>query len=366
MYVRWLEVSAFRSYASLAFAPDPGLNALTGRNGQGKTSLLEALHVLLTGRSFRTPRRRECVARGAAVAVVAGELADGERRCELRLTLSPEGERVALRGTLCPWARAVSFAAADLELVAGAPPVRRAYLDGLVAQVIPAHGEACRRYRLVLLHRGRLLSALAGTGGSERLLAPWEEQLARLGSEIVHRRLEGLATVARDVGEVWRVLAPEAPAVVLTYEPSVAPGAEPAATSERLRGALAARRAEEARRGLTLTGPHRDDFRVQLGAAEARGYASRGAQRLLALALRLAEAAVVGRRTGTSPVLLLDDLLSELDRPTQERVLEWLAARGQGFFSTTDVAPGRGVAATWEVREGTVAALEGAGTGGRG
>jgi DNA replication and repair protein RecF len=365
VYVRWLEVSAFRNYPSLAFTPDPGLNALTGPNGQGKTSLLEALHVLLAGRSFRTPRLRECVARGAAAARVAGELADGERRRELHLTLSPAGERGVLRGDLCPWARVVSFAATDLELVAGGPPLRRAYLDGLGAKVAPAHAEACRRYRLVLLQRGRLLSACEGRSGGERLLAPWEEQLAALGSEIVHRRLEVLATVAREMGEIWRVLAPDAPPLALRYEPVVAPGTEPGATRERLRAALAARRAEEARRGLTLSGPHRDDFGVRLGGADVRAYASRGVQRLLALALRLAEAAVVERRIGTSPVLLLDDLLSELDRPTRERVLAWLAARGQVLFSTTDAAPGGGATAAWEVRDGAVAAPEPAGARGR-
>jgi DNA replication and repair protein RecF len=351
-------LSAFRGYASLSFAPDPGLNVLIGPNGQGKTSLLEAVHVLLTGRSFRTPRVAECVAWGAAEARVRGEVArDGQRR-ELGWTVTPRGSAGGAGGP-CPWARAVSFSAGDLALLTGGPPFRRAYLDGAAAKLHPAHGETCRRYRLVLAQRARLLGRLRGRADAERLLGPWDDQVAALGSEIVHRRLDMLATVAGDVREVWRALAPAGEDVGLEYAPGLPPGGDRAATRERLLAALAAGRAAEVARGVTLVGPHRDDLMVRLGAADARVYASRGEQRLAALALRLGEAMAVRRRLGVPPVLLLDDLLSELDLGARARVLAWLSAQGQVIFSTTDAAPGaggRGVA--WDVRGGAVDALE--------
>ena len=181
--------------------------------------------------------------------------------------------------------------------------------------------KGCRRYRLVLQQRTRLLGDLAGRPDAERLLAPWDEQLAALGSEIVHRRLDALALLAETVNDVHRVLAPTAAGVTLGYEPSAPLGGERGATRDALLAALAAARPGELRRGLTLIGPHRDDVAVRLGRADARTAASRGEQRLLALTLRLAEAAVLRRRLGHAPVLLLDDVLSELDRDAGGRTL---------------------------------------------
>jgi DNA replication and repair protein RecF len=355
VHVRWLQLSAFRNYGSLSFAPDPGLNVLVGKNGQGKTSLLEALHVLLTGRSFRTARLAECVGWEAAAAVVSGEIERGAERRQVRLTLLAGGG-VETGAAPSAWARAVSFSAPDLALLTGSPTLRRAYLDGATAKLMPAHAETVRRYRLVLHQRGRLLGHLAGRGDADRLLAPWDEQVAALGSDVTHRRLEALAGLAEDAAAVWRELAPQGTTMGLEYAPALAPGPDAASTRERLLGALTAGRAQELARGATLIGPHRDDLVVRLGSADARIYASRGEQRLLVLALRLGEAATVRRRLGAPPVLLLDDLLSELDRDARERVLAWLTGQGQVVFSATDGVAAAGVA--WEVSRGEVDTLD--------
>jgi DNA replication and repair protein RecF len=354
VHVRWIELTGFRNHPSLTFAPDPGLNVLVGRNGQGKTSLLEALHVLLTGRSFRTAKLADCLGWDAGDrASVAGELAMGSQVRGVRLELLTREGGIEVRGMLCPWAGAVSFAAPDLALLAGGPQLRRAYLDGAAARLAPVHAEACRRYRLALHQRTRLLGDLAGRPDAERLLAPWDEQLATLGSEIMHRRLDVLALLADAVREVLRALAPEGAGVMLGYEPSVTPGADRDATRAALLLALAGVRGKELRRGLTLVGPHRDDVAIRLGRADARSAASRGEQRLLALALRLAVAVVVRRRLGHGPVLLLDDVLSELDREVGGRVLGWLDGRGQVVYTATDAQPAASSSGVvWQLAEG--------------
>ena len=354
MHVRWIELVGFRNHSCLTFAPEPGLNVLIGRNGQGKTSLLEALHVLVTGRSFRTAKLADCLGWDAGDrATVSGELAEGSQVRGVRLELQARDGGVEVRGALCPWAGAVSFAAPDLALLAGGPHLRRAYVDAAAAKLVPAHAEASRRYRLILHQRTRLLGDLAGRPDAERLLAPWDEQLAMLGSEIVHRRLETLAFLADAAREVLHDLAPGAAGVVLGYEPSVAPGADREATRAALHGALTAARSHELRRGLTLIGPHRDDVAVRLGRADARTAASRGEQRLLALVLRLAVAVVVRRRRGLGCILLLDDVLSELDREVGGRVLAWLDGQGQVVYTATDAQPAAtGAGTVWQLAEG--------------
>jgi DNA replication and repair protein RecF len=356
VHVRWIELVGFRNHASLTFAPEPGLNVLVGKNGQGKTSLLEALHVLITGRSFRTAKLGDCLGWDAGGrSTVSGELATGSQVRDVRLELHAREGGIEVRGTLCPWAGAVSFAAPDLALLTGGPHLRRAYLDAATVKLVPAHAETCRRYRLALQQRTRLLGDLAGRADAERLLAPWDEQLATLGSEIVHRRLAALAFLADAVREIHRALAPAAAGVILSYEPCVPPGADRAMTRDALGAALAAARREDLRRGLTRVGPHRDDVAVRLGRADARIAASRGEQRLLTLALRLAEVLVVRRRLGDTPVLLLDDILSELDREVGDRVLAWLAACGQVVYTATDAQSAAGAAGTaWQMHEGRV------------
>jgi DNA replication and repair protein RecF len=356
VHVRWLEVVAFRNHASLSFAPDRGLNVLSGRNGHGKTSLLEAVHLLLTGRSFRTAHAAECVAWGAAEAVVTGEVEHGPQSRTVRVTVAAHAG-VSLGAGLCPWARVVTFTAADLALVGGPPLVRRAYLDGAATKLWPAHAEVCRRYRLVLYQRARLLGRLAGRADGDGLLAPWDEQAARLGSEIMHRRIETLAALAPDVRAAWRALAADEQDLELGYVPQTEPGPGREETRGRLLERLQARRRAEMARGVTLVGPHRDDLAIRLGGMDARSYASRGGQRTITVTLRLAEAAATRRRQATPPVLLLDDGLSELDAGARGRLLGWLGEAGQVLLSTTDGVPlDSGSGMMWAVEPGAVAA----------
>jgi DNA replication and repair protein RecF len=348
--IEWVHLVDFRSYRSLSFVPGSALNVLTGANGQGKTNLLEGLGVLLAGRSFRGARLGEMVRWDQEAARVAGEVSRGQVGRTIRRSIETRDDGGwGLSGEGCPWVRAVPFGWQDLAVVAGGPQARRSFLDGLAAKLFPAHGRAWARYRQVLARRNHLLQA----GMAERELAarlePWNEQLAQLAVEVRERRAQAVAALCLELARLHRDV---------TGGGSVAVSCRALAQTTdamAVRALLASRLRDEMRRGQTLEGPHRDEVEISLGERDARSFASRGQQRAMALALRLAEARAVARALGSPPVLLLDDALSELDGPTQERAMEEISGAGQVFLTTAarDVAVGGG-AAWWDVGGGGV------------
>ena len=362
MHIEWAQLRNFRNYEALRFDPSPHLNVLSGANAQGKSNLLEALGVLLVGRSFRAARVTEMPAWGAAEASLAGSLARGETARTLRRDMtSRENGSWVLSGEGCPWARAVPFSWLDLGVVAGGPASRRAFLDAFTAKLQPAHQAAAARYRQVVVRRNAILQAADGRADRVGPLDAWDEQLARLGVEILRRRLEAVAALAGHVAETFAALGGQG-RVRLEYV------AHRDLTPDRdaFLQALGERRTDEVRRRQSLVGPHRDDVRVEIEGREARQFASRGQQRLLALALRLGEVAPVTAAVGSPPVLLMDDPLSELDGEVRARVLGRLEDAGQVFLTTAESSLPTEGARWWEVKAGGVAALEmAAGRGGR-
>ena len=348
MQIAWIQALEFRNYPALTWSPSPKLNVLIGPNAQGKTNLLEALGFLLTGRSFRTTRLAELPRWGADGLSVAGELTRSEASRVVRrgLARSPSGAW-QVSGEDCPWARAVAFGWQDLEVLHGAPAARRAFLDGFAARLYPGHRPALLRYRQVLARRNLLLQRAV----PEAALAPWDEQLAEVGMELVGRRRRALAALQTEVARLVPGLTGERHKIELRYRCSVGEAGEPAA----LRAALERGRPQERRRGQTLVGPHRDDVMIELDGVDLRLYGSRGQQRLVALALRLAEVLPITEATGTAPVLLLDDALSELDGRGREHVLREVEAAEQVFLTTPE--PLAGVAgARWRVHGGGLSA----------
>jgi DNA replication and repair protein RecF len=349
--IEWVELVDFRSYRSLSFAPGPSLNVLAGDNAQGKTNLVEALGVFLVGRSFRGARAAELVRWEAAAAGLSGLVRRGEtsRSMRRRIERRDDGPWM-VAGDGCAWVRAVPFAWPDLAIISGAPQARRAFLDGFAAKLFPAHAAACSRYRQVLARRNHLLQAGLGVGELSAQIAPWDEQLAVIGIELRSRREAAVAALSAELGPMHAALGGPAD-VGLGYRPSPP---EDCGDAAGFRERLAARQRDEARRGQTLIGPHRDDVDLFVGGRDARTFASRGQQRLLALALRLAEARGVARAVGSPPVLLLDDAMSELDRETQERVAQHVAGAGQVFLTTAERAIPVPLATWWDVRGGGV------------
>jgi DNA replication and repair protein RecF len=338
----------FRNYQRLSYSPSPTLNILSGRNAQGKTNLLEALALLLAGRSFRTSRLGELPRWGSAAAVVSGEVARGGSARVLRRGLQQDQSGTwRTAGESCPWTRAIAFGWQDLAILNGPPAARRNFLDGFAGRLYPSHLAALVRYRQVLAGRTALLQA--GRGDH---LAPWDEQLASVGTELLTRRRVAAAALQTEVARIYPALAGEFGKVEIRYRSSLGDVGDAAGFVT----ALERLRRQELRRRATLVGPHRDDVMIELDGIDARVFGSRGQQRLLALALRLAEVLPVSEAVGTPPVLLLDDALSELDPEAQRSVLREIRAAEQVFLTTADPNMSVSDAARWEVKEGGLVA----------
>lgn len=351
MHIERVELSDFRNYRTLSFRPAPELNILTGPNAQGKTNLLEGLGVLLVGRSFRGAKAAELPCWESGGARVSGELRRGEAvRAVQRTVAQREDGRWGIAGEGCPWARAIAFAWQDLAILTEGPPARRNFVDGFAGKLYAAHRPGLIRYRQILARRNHLLqSGLTGTTLAAAL-APWNEQLARAGTELVGRRRAAVDALEQEVRRLYPLLADRG---VVRIEYCAARPA-PAGSGEFV-AALEARLGEEIRRGQTLVGPHRDDLLLEVDARDVRRYGSRGQQRLMALTLRLAEMGPVASAVGSAPILLLDDALSELDPMVQARVLQHVATAGQIFLTTADgVLPEVRGATWWEVNGGSV------------
>lgn len=355
MQIGCVQLQEFRNYRTLSYRPEPRVNLLTGRNAQGKTNLLEALAVLLTGRSFRTTRLAELPRWGIEAAVLSGELLRSEGARTVRRTIQrQDGGTWQASGEGCPWARVIVFGWQDLAILHGAPAARRAFIDGFAARLYTSHLPALLRYRRLVEQRNRLLQSRA----TPDRLAPWDEQVAAVGMELIDRRRRAVAALQTELARVYPALAGPGPdgsgerqKIQVGYRSVIGEATDPAA----LVAALERARPVELRRGQTLVGPHRDDLAIEIDGVEVRPFSSRGQQRLLALALRIAEVLPVTEAAGTAPVLLLDDALSELDPGVRDNVLREIRTAEQVFLTSPEPLGVSG-AARWVVEGGGIAA----------
>lgn len=350
MHIQWIQLSDFRNYRILSYSPAASLNVVSGPNAQGKTNLLEALALLLVGRSFRAGKPVDLPRWGSEAATLAGEVCRGDltRALRRRVGRRPDGGW-AVMGEGCAWARAIPFSWQDVGVVAGGPQARRNFLDGFAGKIFPAHLPGLVRYRKILARRNHLLQSGLDEGALVARIEPWDQQLASEGLDVLDRRRRAVAELAAEAARLYPALA-GAGAVRIEYESSLEAGI----SAERFVEAVRARRRDEVRRGQSLVGPHRDDMIIEMDGRDMRSFGSRGQQRLIALVLRLAEAGPVERAVGSSPVLLLDDALSELDPEVQGNVLRHVEGSGQVFLTTAERRLPARQSAWWVVRGGQV------------
>ncbi|MDR7544897.1 MAG: DNA replication/repair protein RecF [Armatimonadota bacterium] len=354
--LRRLSLRAFRNYARADLEFGEGTTVFVGRNGQGKSNLLEAVYLVATGRSHRTSREAEMIRWGEDAARIRAQVSRGGREEELEITLVREGERCAVRmrvnGTLAPRGAVlgrlpvVMASPWDLEIVRGSGASRRRLLDGALAQLSPAYFFALHRYHRVLSQRNaQLRSRSAGS------LDPWDAQLTALGVRIAAHRA-GYVERLRPLAQAWFARLGGEGSLTVAYRPSWE-GATDDQRLETARALIARLRADEYRRGMTLAGPHRDDLEFALDGFPLRAIGSLGQWRTAMLALRLAERDVMADEMGTGPVLLLDDALAELDPVRQRRVLG--ADEPGQVLATATAPPDTDRPVRWaEVEAGTV------------
>ena len=360
MWLSQLALVNFRNFRRLRLEPQPGVLLFCGQNGQGKTNLLESVYVLATTRSPRTSVERELLSwrapEDADLAAVIAPFARLDARVkrlegEVHLELAFEGERPALAaGASSPATGAVTrsikvngmatratglvgqlpvvyFSPADVELAGGAPSGRRQYLNLANSQVSAAHLRALQRYNRVLLQRNQVLRLVRERRQPASALEPWTAQMIDWGTRILQQRLSMLRDLSARLAAIHADLAGTSETLSIAYR-STACEARDCDLSE-LANAFAQRQAEVASReidqAVSLVGPHRDDFSFMLEDVDLNTYGSRGQQRLAVLALKLAEADWMRAEIGELPVVLLDDVLSELDPQRRTYVLQRVA-----------------------------------------
>jgi DNA replication and repair protein RecF len=336
--LRRLLLRNHRNYAQLDISMKPGVNVFLGANGQGKTNLLEAVAMLALSASPRARRDVELVGPIAAASRIEAEVEGSGRRMELVIALNVEGERahrtIEVDGArrravdLPGHFRVTLFWPDDLGLVKAGPDQRRRFLNQLLVQVQPGYARALSGLRRILEQRNSLLKRVAAGESDAGELDVWNAELVRVGTEVADAR-------AGAVNE----LAPEAARCHAEIGGGERLEVEYLGPPEDMAAAVHNSLAEDLRKGTTSIGPHRDDLRVLLGGQDARGYGSQGQQRTAVVSLKLAEAELVARRTGERPVLLLDDVLSELDLERRGALLRHVGGGGQVVITSVDVGP---------------------------
>jgi DNA replication and repair protein RecF len=345
MRVSHLWLSDFRSYAELELTFPPGLTAIVGQNGQGKTNILEAVGWLATMRSLRGAANDALVRDGAATGIARAEVVVAERPTMIEAEIARAGRsRVLVNRQRLPRARdlvghlrVTVFAPDDLGLVKGAPSLRRGWLDDVLVAAAPKNDRLCTDYERILKQRNALLKQAGGRRSPdiESTLDVWDTKLAATGDALGAERARTIESLSGLIGDAYRRIADTEPgrAVVAVRYDAPWRVAGLAAELERSRG-------DDIRRATTTVGPHRDDVGLAIDAMAARTHRSQGEQRSLALALQLAAHRHVEAVTGTTPVLLLDDVFSELDEHRSRALLSELPAVQTLVTSAIGVPPG--------------------------
>ena len=390
MELRSLSLLNYRNFASLELKVPSGLVLFVGDNAQGKSNLLEAVYLLAIAKSYRVATDRELIAWRAAdrgeLALVSGTVRRNDGQLEIIVGLEYDsrirvggGVRKQIRVNGIPrrasemvgLLNAVLFSADDLELVYGSPSVRRRYLDVMLCQVSRPYLRALQRYQHVVTQRNSLLRDMREGRAREAELEFWDHSLCTEGAYLLDARYQAVAFFAPHVGEMYgRLMGTDQEMTIeyVTTTPLPGPPGQESARQAIAQSLVSSRRQERAL-AQTVVGPHRDDLRLAVAGVEMARSASRGQARLAALALRLAEGEFLSQQRGEPPVLLLDDIFSELDERRRTLVMEEVKKYPQTLVTTASAellsSEYREAARRFQVIDGRVSE-DGDGAGGGG
>ncbi len=353
MHITRIQLTNFRNYTSLELAPCEGVTVLVGDNAQGKTNALEAVYLTCTGRSHRTRQDRELVKWGEPFCSVHVDAVrrDGSHDVEIiipetgRRKLKISGQDVSRSGELMGHVTGVLFAPEDLRTVKDGPAERRRFIDMALSQLRPAYYYALQRYMRALKQRNEVLKAAQFNPSMRATLPSWDEQLAAACVEVMRHRTDYIARLSAAAAETHEHIALGREKLKIEYRPSAE-----ADDVESVLSALSAARETDLKRQTTSVGAHRDDILLLVGDKDVRAFGSQGQQRTAALAMRLSELTVMTAEMGEAPILMLDDVMSELDPSRRRQLLSHLSGI-QTLVTCTDMddLAGAEVGQAWRV-----------------
>lgn len=334
----------FRNLQSVSIMPDPGVNVIFGKNGQGKTNIVESIWMFTGCHSFRTHKYSELIRKTKREARVSLSFVAQEMENHAQLNIGQKRDFI-LNGISVDAPRkflgefqSVVFSPASLTIVQDAPSERRKFLDIAISMTKPAYSVQLLKYSKVLANRNALLRQIVLGQAEESYLDVWDEELARLGAKLTLYRLGYVDSLARISTEIYKEISGGTETMTVEYwQSSRSDAVDEYALTESIYIALQKNRESDLRRQFTGVGPHKDDLLFQIDHMSARSYGSQGQQRSCALALKLSEAYIVKDIGGEYPVILLDDVMSELDNDRQNFLLEYLK-NWQVFITCCDMS----------------------------
>lgn len=349
----------FRNYETLNMDLPQGITLITGRNAQGKTNLLESISLCSTGRSHRTRKDRDLIRWGSKSAQVLVEAQHRYAKHSVKMTMHTSSPRevevnaakISRIGEMMGHINSVLFAPEDLKLIKDGPQERRRFLDMAISQASPTYFYALQRYQRILQQRNVLLRQIAIGQSKPESLDLWDEQLAKQAEFIHESRWTYVQSISGTIAEIHQDIAGSQEKMDIRYRPS--PDVQGDTYGQALIQALHSARGDELRQGITLSGPHRDELIPSIHGRDARFAASQGQQRTAALSMKLSQVLILQQQTEEWPVLLLDDVMSELDPYRRDALLHWI-----GEAQTLITAAQQNMSLPMKVREYTVQAGE--------
>jgi len=344
VFLKNIELHNYRNYASLQLDTPNMVNIFLGQNAQGKTNLLEAIFVIALTKSHRTSKDKELIGWEADSARISGEVAKKYGSVKLDLIFSSQGKKAKVNGLeqrklsdFVGSLNVVMFAPEDLEIVKGTPGVRRRFLDMEIGQVQPGYLHTLQQFGKVLQQRNNYLKGIGPGGVNPQMLEVWNMQLAEYSVKIMKKRKHFIHKLQAYAERIHAGITNGIEELKIEYRPSfdIDLQQDESVLFEQFMIKLTQVKDQEIRRGMTMVGPHRDDLAFFINGKEAQTYGSQGQQRTTALSLKLAEIELIHEEIGEYPILLLDDVLSELDQNRQTQLIETFQSKVQTFITTT-------------------------------
>lgn len=356
MHLKYLSLNNFRNYKEQEISFEKEINIIMGNNAQGKTNILEAVYFLALAKSHRTSKEKELIKLGNSFSVVKGTVVRRGNECEQEIVITEQGKKVKINNKLIRKTseyvgniNVVMFSPEDLNLVKGGPHYRRRFLDMEIGQINPVYLYHLSKYQRVMLQRNNFLKELGGKlGGSEDILEVWNAQLMEHGVKIISKRFNYLKIIEQWLPSIHQNICKESEKIEVEYRTSIIEKESANARKDLLYEANeeslhelyadALRRMQkiEIIRGVTMVGPHRDDLIFKINDKNALIYGSQGQQRTVVLSLKLAELELIKHYNGEYPILLLDDVMSELDQSRQNYLLKTIQNNIQTLLTTTE------------------------------